>query len=182
MPVLVDRAVARRLAPFIYIVGWIGEPTVDGRVRHLVCLGRTEHHALAHGSPRNAALHVAPVATIRPSFRRRPLHPAKAPVHRNLDEVEVVVHGTIRFGEFIARPVERLSPIRVVHDIHDRAEHRLLHVVGADDPLGGIPGFVERGQQQGRQDGDDGDHHQQLDEREVRGFSVGHGSGPPEYG
>ena len=41
----------------------------------------------------------------------------------------------------------------------------LLEVVRAADPGGGLADLLDRGQQQSDQDGSDGDHDQQLDER-----------------
>jgi hypothetical protein len=42
----------------------------------------------------------------------------------------------------------------------------LLEVVHALGPAGRLADFLHRGQQQADEDGDDGDHHQQLDQRE----------------
>ena len=42
----------------------------------------------------------------------------------------------------------------------------LLEVVRALGPTGRLAGRLDGGQEQGDQDGDDGDHHQQLDQRE----------------
>src|SRR5262245_44340842 len=44
----------------------------------------------------------------------------------------------------------------------------LLEVVGALDAAGGLAHLLHRGQEQADEDGDDGDHHQQLNERERR--------------
>jgi len=42
----------------------------------------------------------------------------------------------------------------------------LLEVVGALHACGGLSDLLDGGQQQADEDGDDGDHHQQLDQRE----------------
>jgi len=42
----------------------------------------------------------------------------------------------------------------------------LLDVVDALRPAGGLAGRLHRREEQGDQDGDDGDHHQKLDQRE----------------
>src|SRR5262249_60991536 len=59
----------------------------------------------------------------------------------------------------------------------------LLEVVGALRAPGGLADFLHRGQEQADEDGDDGDHNQQLDEREgatpqVHGGSSRRSSGP----
>src|SRR5439155_27385786 len=41
----------------------------------------------------------------------------------------------------------------------------LLEVVGALRPAGGLAGRLDRWQQQGNEDRDDGDHHEKLDQR-----------------
>ena len=46
-------------------------------------------------------------------------------------------------------------------------EAKLLEVVAALHPRGGLADLLDRGQQQADEDGDDGDHHQQLDQREA---------------
>jgi len=43
----------------------------------------------------------------------------------------------------------------------------LLEVVGALDAGGGLAHLLDGGQQEADEDGDDGDHHQQLDQREA---------------
>jgi hypothetical protein len=48
------------------------------------------------------------------------------------------------------------------------AEADLLEVVGALRPRGGLADLLDGGQQEADEDGDDGDHHQQLDQRERR--------------
>ena len=50
--------------------------------------------------------------------------------------------------------------------VHRQAE--LLEVVDALRPPRRLAGRLHGGQQQGDQDGDDRDHHQQLDQRETR--------------
>jgi hypothetical protein len=42
----------------------------------------------------------------------------------------------------------------------------LLDVVGARHACGGLAHLLDGGEEQADQDGDDGDHHQQLDQRE----------------
>ena len=39
-------------------------------------------------------------------------------------------------------------------------------------PLGALPGFVQRRQQHPRQNGNDGDHHEELDQREIPGLAA----------
>ena len=48
-----------------------------------------------------------------------------------------------------------------------RGDAQLLEVVLALDPGGRFADLLYRGQQQADQDGDDGDDHQQLDQREA---------------
>ena len=43
----------------------------------------------------------------------------------------------------------------------------LLEVIGALGPPGRLPRRLDRRQQQGNQDADDGDHHQKLDQRKA---------------
>ena len=50
----------------------------------------------------------------------------------------------------------------------------LLQVVRALGPGGGLPDLLDGGQEQADQDGDDGDHHQQLDQRERPADEWGH--------
>jgi hypothetical protein len=56
----------------------------------------------------------------------------------------------------------------------------LLEVVGALDPVGRLPDFLDGGEQQSDQNADDGDDDQQLDERERRATSANteHDLGP----
>src|SRR5262249_20798719 len=46
-------------------------------------------------------------------------------------------------------------------------QRQLLEVVGALHPCGSLADLLHRGEQQANQDGNDGDHHQQLDQREA---------------
>ena len=55
--------------------------------------------------------------------------------------------------------------VRVVVVVQGQAE--LLEVVGAVHAAGGLADLLHRRQQQADQDGDDRDHHQQLDQREA---------------
>jgi hypothetical protein len=48
------------------------------------------------------------------------------------------------------------------------AQTELLEIVRALDASGGLACFLHCGQEQSDQDGDDGDHNQQLDQRETR--------------
>ena len=48
-----------------------------------------------------------------------------------------------------------------------QAEAKLLQVVGALGPPGGLAGGLHRRQQQRNQNRNDGDDHQQLDQREA---------------
>src|SRR5262249_44924459 len=58
-------------------------------------------------------------------------------------------------------------------------ETDLLEVVGAVDAGGGVADFLGGGQQQADEDGDDGDHHQQLDQREpLAGRRAEHDAAP----
>src|SRR5262249_9069564 len=56
-------------------------------------------------------------------------------------------------------------PLRAVEIVQGQAE--LLEVVLAADAGGRLSDLLHRGQQDAQQDGDDGDHHQQLDQRET---------------
>jgi len=47
-----------------------------------------------------------------------------------------------------------------------RREAELVHVVDAGRAAGGLADLLDGGEQQADEDGDDGDHHQQLDQRE----------------
>jgi hypothetical protein len=60
--------------------------------------------------------------------------------------------------------------------VHRHAE--LLEVVAALTAAGGLAGRLDRRQQQGDQHPDDGDHHQQLDQREAGPLFVLHGMMP----
>src|SRR5262249_52298183 len=44
----------------------------------------------------------------------------------------------------------------------------LPEVVGAPDPVGRLAGLLDGGEEQADEDADDGDHYQQLDQREAR--------------
>ena len=55
-------------------------------------------------------------------------------------------------------------------------EADLLEVVGALQARGRIADLLDGGQQQADQDGDDGDHHQQFDQREAGGGGFGDAS------
>ena len=60
--------------------------------------------------------------------------------------------------------------------MHGQAD--LLEVVGAADACGRLADLLDGGQQQADEDGDDGDHHQQLDQREAgSSFSLESGHG-----
>jgi hypothetical protein len=60
----------------------------------------------------------------------------------------------------------RLRVVRVVHVVGAQAE--LLEVVTALDAGRGLAHLLDGWQEQADQDGDDGDHHQQLDQGEAR--------------
>src|SRR5439155_4619803 len=63
--------------------------------------------------------------------------------------------------------------IVVVVIVHQPGERELAMVVHAGDALGLLFGLAQRRKEEAGQDGNDGDYHQQLNEREG-------GSGPPE--
>src|SRR5262249_52709530 len=67
---------------------------------------------------------------------------------------------------------------RLVVVVQGQAE--LPQVVLAAHAVGGLAHLLDGGQQQADQDGDDGDHHQQLDQGE--GVTAVHGGGPPVWG
>ena len=52
--------------------------------------------------------------------------------------------------------------------VHVGGQRDLLEVVGALDAGRGGADLLDGGQQEADEDGDDGDHHQQLDQREAR--------------
>ena len=61
----------------------------------------------------------------------------------------------------------------VVGAVHHLRKVLLLDVVDADGSFAGILRLGQGGQQQGGKDGDDGDHHQQFNQRECAfGFGV----------
>ena len=62
------------------------------------------------------------------------------------------------------RVAARDIPVRVVPLVGGQQD--LVQVVGALDPAGGGPGLLHRGERQAQQHPQDGDDHQQLDERE----------------
>jgi hypothetical protein len=68
-----------------------------------------------------------------------------------------------------------------IHTV-DGGEADLLEVVGALDACGRFADFLHGRQQQSNQDGNDGDHHQQLDQREAtpvtKGVSKRHNNAP----
>ena len=74
-------------------------------------------------------------------------------------------HGPLDSGLPSADPAVGKKPVRVVVVVDGQAD--LLEVVRALHPVGGLADLLDRGQQQADQDGDDGDHHQQLDQREA---------------
>src|SRR5262249_57831494 len=59
---------------------------------------------------------------------------------------------------------------------------QLLEVVGALQPRGGLAHLLDGGQQEADEHGDDGDHHQQLDQREGGAASAEgrHGQSPAQ--
>ena len=56
-----------------------------------------------------------------------------------------------------------------------KRQAELLHVVLTLHAGGGLADLLDGGQQQADQDGDDGDHHQQLDEGEAVSSGLRHG-------
>ena len=54
----------------------------------------------------------------------------------------------------------------VLIGVHDPGQAELLDVAQAYGPLALLPGSLHRRYEDGHEDGDDGDHHQQLDECE----------------
>src|SRR5439155_14680752 len=65
--------------------------------------------------------------------------------------------------------------------IRVQGEAHLLEVVRALDPGGRLADLLDRGQQKADEDGDDGDHYQQLDQRKG-GTVAAHGTRPPRTG
>jgi len=61
-------------------------------------------------------------------------------------------------------PLQRWHVVGVVRGIHDHADGRLLLIAGTGDPVGSFLRGSQSGQQHRRENGDDGDDHQQLDE------------------
>ena len=56
----------------------------------------------------------------------------------------------------------------VLLGVHDQRRHDLLLIGSALDGIGGFLGLAEHRQQHGDQQGDDGDHHQQLHQSKAR--------------
>ena len=69
--------------------------------------------------------------------------------------------GTLTVG-----PVEGEEAV-VVLNVEGRVLAQRAEIVDATALLGVVPGLLQRRQQHGRQNGDDGDDHQELDQREV---------------
>ncbi len=61
------------------------------------------------------------------------------------------------------RPTIHGQKIIVIHGEELRSETPLLEVIQANGCFAFAFGAAERGQEQARQNGDDGNHHQQLD-------------------
>jgi hypothetical protein len=60
----------------------------------------------------------------------------------------------------------------VVLRVHEHPGGELLQVAGAGGLPGLLAGLREDREQDGREDGDDSDHHEQLDEREAAAMRV----------
>src|SRR5262249_18861967 len=59
----------------------------------------------------------------------------------------------------------REAEVAIMEVVDGQSE--LLEVVGAFEPVGGLAHLLDGGQEQANQHGNDGNHHQQLDEREA---------------
>src|SRR5262249_53109810 len=70
-----------------------------------------------------------------------------------------------RGREFVPQEARRELVVRAVVVLGGEAE--LLEVVLAAHAVGGLADLLHRGQKQADQDRDDGNHHQQLDQREA---------------
>jgi hypothetical protein len=62
--------------------------------------------------------------------------------------------------------------IVVVACVSDRGQVNLAKVVGAVNRLRRVAGFVQRGQQHGRENRDDGDDDEEFDERKRGAFTL----------
>jgi hypothetical protein len=62
--------------------------------------------------------------------------------------------------------------------VHLEDDPELLEVVGATCAAGRLPRASEGGQQDGREDANDGDHHQKLDKSKAGSFAHGLDSSP----
>ena len=69
------------------------------------------------------------------------------------------------------------DPVVIIVVVHVPGRHQLFGVVEAIDALGFALGLGERGQKQGGQDGDDGNHDQQLDQRKSTALAAARGGG-----
>jgi hypothetical protein len=81
------------------------------------------------------------------------------------DVRQEVEHQGGEEGPAVVAGLGRQTALRVVGVLHRQTD--LSEVVLALGACGGLADFLHGGQQQADQDGDDGDHHQQLDQREA---------------
>src|SRR5262249_49807778 len=81
-------------------------------------------------------------------------------VGQDVDEPAVPPAGT---GDAVAAPEGKFAEGVVVAVTGDG---ELVEVVAALDAGGGVANLLDGGDEQADEDGDDGDHHQQLDQRE----------------
>ena len=64
-------------------------------------------------------------------------------------------------------PIRPGEPIVVIHAVHVQSQHHLLMIVYALSAGGPVLGLRQGWQQHARQDGDDGNHDQEFDQRET---------------
>ena len=174
------------------VFAFVGDHPNAGRSR-ILHVGTLAHHlVLILSVPcgvrieptvhRNAThARIKPAAVLRHAFVRRAapdgqclvVGPEKA-VHQ-VDAIRVVRHGT-RVVEPADHPgplgidfveVVRRNFVGVVVGVQNPRQAQLVQIVEALNALGFGFRFRERGQQQRRQNRDDGDDHQKLDEREA---------------
>ena len=133
----------------------------------------TRHHpgrrilrpGLLHRAPVGRALVDADALRIRaehrhPRIEQRLRVPVVAVVAVEIHAAAHPVHVAPAVG------VDEVAPVVVV-GVQGEGQLELLHVVQAEGDLRLALGLGQRRQQQPRQNGDDGDHHQQLDKRKA---------------
>ena len=110
-------------------------------------------------------IYAVPGAGTTEDFQIRNIAPRVRP--KSIEPVQIIVALL-----FIRRRLKcpRQPALRILVGIHLAAQGHLFGVVKARDPVGLFLGPGQGRQKQCRQNGDDGDHHQQFDERKGAGF------------